>query len=229
MKMIKIISSGVLALFICVGCGDEKIDANRVRERTPGDQKIGSYVSAVEQELESMPQKLEGGGWTTMHWSVGLAKSINALEDCNERNRLTHKLLDAMSQLLACVTKSHDCSMAFCNYESMMEACMIFADDPEISERFLDIMCDCIRIHDKEVKKWADAISNEPNRRARIPMKNIHGCLASYFEYFTNQIERTYFPWMKEHGLPAERHEHWRRKLNAAYEMDAAYEMKETK
>jgi hypothetical protein len=40
--------------------------------------------------------------------------------------------------------------------------------------------------------------------------------MSSYLMVFTNRIERTYFPWMKSHGLPPDRHEIWRQRINDA-------------
>ena len=110
--------------------------------------------------------------------------------------------------------------MAFYSYEFMMDSCTVFGNEPGMVDRFFEIICECVHMHRREIQKWSDAINNEPNRRARVPLKNIHAGYATYFTVFTNRIERDYFPWMKSHGLPAERQEHWRRKLNAAYETE---------
>ena len=139
-----------------------------------------------------------------------------ALEDRSERVRLMNKYLDSMSYLEPSLEIKHDYTLAFRNYEELIGTCTIFEDEPEITERILGAMCDCIRLHKQEVKKWADAIGNEPNNRNRVPLKNIYRGLASDFMMFTNHVERTYFPWMKSHGLPPDRHEIWRQRINDA-------------
>ncbi len=121
-----------------------------------------------------------------------------------------------MSQLEPSLEVKHDYTLAFRNYEELIGTCTIFEGEPEIAERILGIMCDCIRLHRQEVTKWADAIGNEPNRRNRVPLKNIYRGLSSDFMMFTNHVERTYFPWMKSHGLPPDRHEIWRQRINDA-------------
>ena len=178
-------------------------------------------VSAIEQEMSNMPQKLSGAGWKTMFWGNDLAKAIMALDDRGERIRLIDRYLDSMLELEPSLTVKDCYTLAFRNYEELIGTCTIFEGEPEIAERILGIMCDCIRLHRQEVKKWADAIESEPNRRNRVPLKNIYRGLSSDFMMFTNHIERTYFPWMKAHGLSMERHEHWRRKINTAYGLEA--------
>lgn len=212
----------LLALVTCAGCRDETTGTNQVQQDFAPNSKSDERVIAIECEITNMPQKLEGKGWSTMHWGIDLANSIMALDDRDERCRLINKCLDAMSHLVSALNVRQDASHAFRNYELLIDASTILAKEPEITERVLGIICECVHLHRREVKKWSDAIKNEPNRRARTPMKNIHGCLNSYFMVFTNRIERDYFPWMKAHGLPPDRHEHWRRQLDAAYEMKEA-------
>ena len=191
------------------------------RTSTSFNRKSDARVSAIEQEMSNMPQKLSGAGWKTMFWGNDLAKAIMALDDRGERIRLIDRYLDAMSELEPSLTVKNCYTLAFRNYEELIGTCTIFEGEPEIAERILGIMCDCIRLHRREVKKWADAIESEPNRRNRVPLKNVYRGLSSDFMMFTNHIERTYFPWMKAHGLPSDRHEHWRRKINAAYGFEA--------
>ncbi len=183
--------------------------------------KSDERAAAIEREMLGMPQKLYGKGLSTKYWGIDLANSIMALDDPDERRYLMNKYFDAMSQLQSSLNERHDASQAFRNYELLIDASTAFATEPEITERVLGIMCECVRLHRREVKKLVDAILNEPNHRARVPLKNVHGCMSSYLMVFTNRIERTYFPWMKSHGLPADRHEHWRRELNAAYKLEA--------
>ena len=215
----KITTGVLLVILMCAGCRDETASANQARQDSAPNPKRDERVIAIECEMTNMPQKLKGKGWSTVYWGIDLANSIMALDDRNERIRLMNKCLDAMSQLEPALNARPDPSHAFRNYELLVESCTIFKDEPVVAERVMKIICDCVRLHGREVKKWSDAIMNEPNRRARTPLKNIHGCLNSYFMVFTNRIERDYFPWMKSHGLPPDRHEHWRRQLDAAYEM----------
>lgn len=217
-----IIVAVLLILFMCTACREEVTPPIPSQTGPTAPQKRDEHISALEREMSNMPQKLAGKGWDTMFWASDLANSIMALEDANQRICLANRYLDLVSNLLPSPNMPHDLSLAFRNYELLVEACTIFKDDPVIAERVLGIMCECVRLHRREVKKWSDAIMNEPNRRARTPLKNIHGCLNSDFMVFTNRIERDYFPWMKAHGLPPDRHEHWRRQLDAAYEMKEA-------
>lgn len=207
----------LLVLLMCGGCRKETIGENQARQDSSANREANERSFAIECEMTNMPQKLKGNGWDTMYWGVDLVKSIMALDDQNERTRLSNRYLDLMSQLMPSLNMRRDCSLAFYNYESMMESCAILAKEPEIAERVLGIMCECIYMHRWEIEKWADAINREPNYRARVPMKNIHGCLRSDFLMFTNRIERTYFPFIKSHGLHPDREGHWRRQVNAAY------------
>ena len=218
----KMITFFPLVLLMSAGCHDEATGTNQVQQDSTPNPKRDERVIAIECEMTNMLQKLKGKGWSTKHWGIELANSIMALEERDERFRLTNKCLDAMSQLAFALNARPDPSHAFRNYELLIDASTIFAKEPKSMERVLGIMCECVRLHRREVKKWSDAIMNEPNRRARTPLKNIHGCLNSDFMVFTNRIERDYFPWMKAHGLPPDRHEHWRRQLDAAYEMKEA-------
>ena len=220
----KTIATILSVLFICVGCRKETTSTNHAQSDLSTNRDCDVSVSPIEREMANMPQKLAGKGRDTMYWGVDLAKSIMALNDRNERLRLMNKYLDSMLLLESSLNVRQDASKALRNYELLVDASTIFEDDPEVSERILGIMCDCIRLHRQEVKKWADAIDNEPNRRNRVSLKNIYGGLSSDFMMFTNHIERTYFPWMKAHGLPMDRHEHWRRKINAAYGLEATDE-----
>jgi len=213
------ITAVILAVLMCAGCREEKTGVNWAQTDSSPNRKSSECVSVIEQEMSNMPQKLTGAGWKTMLWGNNLARSIMALDDRGKRIRLMNRYLDSMLQLEPFLEVKHDYSLVFRNYEELIGTCTIFEDEPEIAERILKIMCDCIRIHRQEVKKWADAIDNEPNRRNRVPLKNIYRGLDSDYMMFTNHVERTYFPWMKSHGLPADRQEHWRRQLNAAYEM----------
>lgn len=217
MKITTVVLFGIL---MCAGCRDETTSANQARRDSAANPKRDERVIAIEHEMANMQKKLAGKGWDTMFWASDLANSIMTLEDRDQRIRLANRYLDSVSKLVPSSDMQRDLSLVFRNYELLVEACTIFKDDHEIAERVLGIICECARLHRREVKKWSDAIMNEPNLRARVPLKNIHGCLNSYFMVFTNRIERDYFPWMKSHGLPADRHEHWRRKLNAAYETE---------
>ena len=208
-------------MLMCASCRDEKKSSDRAQTGTSFNRKSDERIPAIEQEMSNMPQKLSGAGWKTMLWGNDLARSIMALDDRGERIRLMNRYLDSMSELEPSLTVKNCYTLAFRNYEELIGTCTIFEGEPEIAERILGIMRDCIRLHRQEVKKWADAIENEPNRRNRVPLKNIYRGLSSDFLMFTNHIERTYFPWMKSHGLPMERHEHWRRKINAAYGLEA--------
>lgn len=154
-----------------------------------------------------------------MYWGVDLAKAIMALNDRNERFRLMTKYLDSMSLLETSLNVRQDTSKAFRNYELLIDASTIFEDEPEVAERILGIMCECVCLHAREIKKCSDAITLEPNRRRRVPLKNLYGCLSSDFTAFTNRIEWTYFPRIKSHGLPLARHEYWRHQFNVAYEV----------
>ncbi len=208
-------------LFICAGCRKEEANTDHAQSELSVSRDCDECVSPIEREMTNMPQKLVGDGCETMLWGNNLARSIMALDDRGERIRLMNRYLDSMSQLEPSLTVKNCYSLAFRNYEELIGTCTIFEDDTEVAERILGIMCKCIRLHRQEIKKWADAIMREPNHRTRVDMKNIHGCLSSDFMMFTNRVERTYFPWMKSHGLPADRHEHWRRELNAAYKLEA--------
>lgn len=216
MNDVKTMVVALLVVLMFAGCHDETTCANMVRQEVSANRKRDERVISIASEITNMPQKLDGKGLTTKYWGIDLAKSIMALDDPNERLCLINKYFDAMSQLKSSLNERHDASQVFRNYELLIDACTAFANEPEITERLLEIMCECVRLHRREVKKLADAIQNEPNHRARVPLKNIHGCMSSYFLVFTNRIERTYFPWMKSHGLPPDRHEIWRQRINDA-------------
>ena len=213
---VKTMVIALLAVLMFTGCNDETTCANMVRQGVPANRKRDECVISIECEMTNMPQKLDGKGLTTKYWGIDFAKSIMALDDPDERLCLINKYLDAMSQLKSSLNERRDASQAFRNYELLIDASTAFANEPEITERLLGIMCECVRLHRREVKKLSDAIQNEPNHRARVPLKNIHGCMSSYLMVFTNRIERTYFPWMKSHGLPPDRHEIWRQRINDA-------------
>ena len=222
---VKMTTMVLLAILVCAGCREETTGAGQVSQvpspnqyDSPHDQKRDERIIAIECEMTNMPRKLKGRGWDTMCWGVNLARSIKALDDRDERSRLMNLYFDSMIRLMTSLNSRKGDSLAFYNYEYMMESCLVFSDDPEIAERVMRIICDCVRLHRREVQKWSDAIMNEPNRRARTPLKNIHGVLNSDFMDFTNRIERDYFPWLKSHGLPPDRHEYWRRQINDAYE-----------
>lgn len=212
----KTFATVLLVMLMCVGCREETTCVGRAQTGSSTNQKSNECVSAIEREMSNMPQKLSGAGWKTMLWGNNLARSIMALEGRDERIRLMNKYLDSVLQLESSLAVKDCYSLAFRNYEELIGTCTIFEDEPEIAERILVIMCDCIRLHRQEVKKWADAIDHEPNRRNRVPLKNVHGCLSSDFMMFTNHVERTYFPWMKSHGLPPDRHAIWRQRINDA-------------
>lgn len=212
----KTITAGLLVMFMCVGCREETTRAGRAQTGSLISRKSDERITALEQEMSNMPQKLSGAGWKTMLWGNNLARSIMALEGRDERIRLMNKYLDSVLQLESSLAVKDCYSLAFRNYEELIGTCTIFEDEPEIAERILGIMRDCIRLHRQEVEKWADAINNEPNRRNRVPLKNIYRGLASDFMMFTNHVERTYFPWMKSHGLPPDRHAIWRQRINDA-------------
>ena len=216
MKTITTILFGIL---MCAGCREEAKSVHRAQTDSSSNRKDDTRISAIEREMADMPQKLSGAGWKTMLWGNNLARSIMVLDDRDERMRLMKLYLNSVTKLATSLHVQHDIPLAYWNYEELIGTCTIFEDEPEIAERILDIMCDGIRLHRHEIEKWANAINSEQNHRRRVSMKNVHGCLDSYFMMFTNHVERTYFPWMKEHGLPAERHEHWRRQINVAYEM----------
>ena len=205
---------------MCAGCREETPSVSKAQVDSSSNRKSDVLISAIEQEMLNMPQRLAGDGWETMLWGNNLARSIMALGNRDERVRLMNRYMDSLLQLKPSLEVKHKYSLAFRNYEELIGTCTIFEDESEIAERILGIMCDCIRTHRQEVEKWAYAIDNEPNRRNRVPLKNIYRGLDSDYMMFTNEVERTYFPWMKSHGLPAERQEHWRRKLNAAYETE---------
>lgn len=212
----KTITAVLLVMFMCVGCREETTRAGRAQTGSLISRKSDERITALEQEMSNMPQKLSGAGWKTMLWGNNLARSIMALEGRDERIRLMNKYLDSVLQLESSLAVKDCYSLAFRNYEELIGTCTIFEDEPEIAERILGIMRDCIRLHRQEVEKWADAINNEPNRRNRVPLKNIYRGLASDFMMFTNHVERTYFPWMKSHGLPPDRHAIWRQRINDA-------------
>ena len=203
---------------MCAGCREEATSVPKAQVDSSPNRKSDVRISAIEREMANMPQKLAGDGWETMLWGCDLVKDIMELDDREERIRLMKRYLDSVSKVAKSIWAHRDLSLAFCNYEELIGASTIFKGEPEMAERILGIMCDSIRLHRREVQKWSDAIMNEPNRRARTPLKNIHGVLNSDFMDFTNRIERTYFPWMKSHGLPPDRHEYWRRQINDAYE-----------
>ena len=222
---VKMTTMVLLAILVCAGCREETTGAGQVSQvpspnqyDSPHDQKRDERVIAIECEMTNMPQKLSGAGWKTMLWGNNLARSIMALDERDERMRLMNRYMDSLLQLKPSLEVKQKYSLAFSNYEELIGTCTIFEDESEIAERILRIMCDCIRMHRQEVKKWADAIGNEPNRRNRVPLKNIYRGLDSDYMMFTNEVERTYFPWMKSHGLPPDRHEYWRRQINDAYE-----------
>ena len=212
----KTIAAVLFVMLMCTGCREEATSVRREHTNSSAYRKSDERVLAIEQEISKMPQKLSGAGWKTMLWGNNLARSIMALGDRGERIRLINRYLDSMSQLEPSLEVKHDYTLAFRNYEELIGTCTIFEGEPEIAERILGIMCDCIRLHRQEVTKWADAIGNEPNRRNRVPLKNIYRGLSSDFMMFTNHVERTYFPWMKSHGLPPDRHEIWRQRINDA-------------
>ena len=212
------ITAILFGIFMCVGCRGEATSVPKAQVDSSPNRKSDERISAIEQEMANMPQKLKGKGWSTEYWGIDLANSIMALDDRNERFRLMNKFLDAIVLLKSSLSVRPDPSNAFRNYELLVESCTIFKDDPEIAERVMRIICDCVRLHRREVQKWSDAINNEQNHRKRVSMKNVHGCLDSYFMMFTNEVERTYFPRMKSHGLPPDRHEYWRRQISDAYE-----------
>ncbi len=212
----KTIAAVLFVMLMCTGCREEATSVRREHTNSSAYRKSDERVLAIEQEISKMPQKLSGAGWKTMLWGNNLARSIMALGDRGERIRLINRYLDSMSQLEPSLEVKHDYTLAFRNYEELIGTCTIFEGETEIAERILGIMCDCIRLHRQEVTKWADAIGNEPNRRNRVPLKNIYRGLSSDFMMFTNHVERTYFPWMKSHGLPPDRHEIWRQRINDA-------------
>ena len=222
---VKMTTMVLLAILVCAGCREETTGAGQVSQvpspnqyDSPHDQKRDERVIAIECEMTNMPQKLAGDGWETMLWGCDLVKDIMELDDREERIRLMKRYLDSVSKVAKSIWAHRDLSLAFCNYEELIGASTIFKGEPEMAERILGIMCDSIRLHRREVQKWSDAINNEQNHRKRVSMKNVHGCLDSYFMMFTNEVERTYFPRMKSHGLPPDRHEYWRRQINDAYE-----------
>ena len=214
----KTISVALLVMFLCAGCREETTNVCRAQVTSSTNRKSDERVSAIEQEMSKMSQKLAGDGWETMLWGCDLIKAIMALDERDERIRLMNRYMDSLLQLKPYLEVKHKYSLALRNYEELIGTCTIFKNEPEIAERILGIMCDCIRMHRKEVKKWADAIDNEPNRRNRVPLKNIYRGLDSDYMMFTNHVERTYFPRMKSHGLPPDRHEYWRRQISDAYE-----------
>ena len=213
---VKTIIAFLFVIFMFAGCREEATSVSKAQVNSSPNRKIDERVSAIKKEMSNMPQKLTGAGWKTMLWGNNLARSIMALDDRGERIHLMNRYLDSMLQLESSLKVKHDYSLAFRNYEELIGTCTIFEDEPEIAERILKIMCDCIRMHRQEVKKWADAIVNAPNRRNRVPLKNIYRGLDSDYMMFTNEVERTYFPWMKSHGLPPDRHEIWRQRINDA-------------
>ena len=228
----------LLVLFMCAGCREEvataghvQTDSARNREsdvrnpatirendvRNPATiRESDERISAIEREMSNMPQKLSGTTWKTMFWGCDLIKSIMALDERDERTRLMNQYLDSVSKLAQSLHVQRDLPLAFWNYDELIGASTIFKAEPEMAERILGIMCDCVRLHRQEVEKWADAINNEPNHRKRVSMKNVHGCLNSYFMMLTNHVERTYFPRMKTHGIPPDRHETWRTRIDDA-------------
>ena len=212
------ITAILFGIFMCVGCREEATSVPKAQEDSSPNRKSGERISAIEQEMANMQQKLTGPGWETMFWGCDLVKAIMALDERDERIRLMNRYMDSLLQLESTLKVKHDYSLAFRNYEELIGSCTIFKNEPEITERILRIMCGCIRLHRQEVKKWADAIDNEPNRRNRVPLKNIYRGLDSDYLMFTNNVERDYFPRMKLHGLPPDRHEYWRRQINDAYE-----------
>ncbi len=212
----KTITAFLLVMFMCAGCREEAKNSDLPQPDPPFNRKGDERVAAIEQEMLNMPQKLTSAGWKTMFWGSDLVKAIMALDERGERIRLMNLYIDSLVRLKPSLRVKHDYSLAFRNYEELIGTCTIFKGEPEIAERVLGIMHDCIRLHRQEVEKWADAINNEPNRRNRVPLKNIYRGLASDFMIFTNHVERTYFPRMKSHALPTDRHEIWRQRLNDA-------------
>ena len=212
----KTIAAVLLAMLMCAGCREETTSVRREQTDSSVNQKSDEHVSAIEREMLDMPQKLSGAEWKTMFWGCDLIKTIMALDERGERIRLMNLYIDSLLRLEPSLKVKHAYTLSFRNYEELIGTCTIFKDEPEIAERILGIMCDCIRLHRQEVKKWADAIDNEPNRRNRVPLKNIYRGLASDFMVFTNHVERTYFPRMKSHALPPDRHEIWRQRINDA-------------
>ena len=212
----KTIAAVLFVMLMCTGCREEATSVRREHTNSSAYRKSDERVLAIEQEISKMPQKLSGAGWKTMFWGCDLIKTIMALDERGERIRLMNLYIDSLLRLEPSLKVKHAYTLSFRNYEELIGTCTIFKDEPEIAERILGIMCDCIRLHRQEVKKWADAINNEPNRRNRVPLKNIYRGLSSDFMMFTNHVERTYFPWMKSHGLPPDRHEIWRQRINDA-------------
>ena len=92
----------LLALVTCAGCRDETTGTNQVQQDFAPNSKSDERVIAIECEITNMPQKLEGKGWSTMHWGIDLANSIMALDDRDERFRLINKCLDAMCIFIFC-------------------------------------------------------------------------------------------------------------------------------
>ena len=216
MYCVKTITTVLLVMLMGAGCREETTSVCRAQVDSSARRKSDGRVSAIEQEMAKMPQKLAGDGWETMFWGSDLIKGIMELDDRDERIRLTKRYLNSVTKLAPYLNLQHNVPLAFCNYEELIGASTIFKDEPEVAERILVIMCDCIRLHRHEVEKWAEAINNEPDHRKRVQKKNVHGCLSSYFMVFTNRIERTYFPRMKSYGLSAGRHEIWRQRINDA-------------
>lgn len=212
----KTIIAAFFAVLMCAGCREETTSVRREQTESSASRKRDERVSAIEKEMSNMPQKLAGNGPETLFWGSDLVKDIMELDDRDERIRLMKRYLDSVSKVAKSIGAHHNLSLAFWNYEELIGASTIFKGEPEIQERILGMMCDCLRLHRHEIEKWADAINSEPNHRRRVSMKNVHGCLDSYFMMFTNHIERTYFPRMKSHGLPPDRHEIWRQRINDA-------------
>ena len=212
----KTIATVLLVMFMCAGCREETTSVQQAQAEPSLNRKSDERIVAIEQEMTNMPHKLTGEPCETMFWGCDLIKSIMALDERDERTRLMKQYLDSVSKLAQSLHVQRNLSLAFWNYDELIGASTIFKAEPEMAERILGIMCDSIRLHRQEVEKWADAINNEPNHRIRRSMKNVHGCLNSYFMVFTNNVERTYFPRMKSHGLPPDRHEVWRQRINDA-------------
>ena len=215
-REVKKIAAVMLAVLMCAGCRDEATSVRREQTEPSAKRESDERVIAIECEMTNMPQKLAGDGWETMLWGNNLARSIMALDDRGVKIRLMKLYLNSVTKLAMSLNVQHNIPLAYWNYEELIGTCTIFEDEPEIAEQILEIMCDNIRLHRHEIEKWADAINNEQNHRKRVSMKNVHGCLDSYFMMFTNEVERTYFPWMKSHGLPPDRHEIWRKRINDA-------------
>ena len=215
-REVKKIAAVMLVVLMCAGCREETTSVRREQTEPSAKRESDERVIAIECEMTNMLQKLAGDGPETLFWGSDLVKDIMKLDDRDERILLMNRYLNSVTRLATSLNVQHNIPLAFWNYEELIGASTIFKGEPEVAERILVIMCDCIRLHRHEVEKWAEAINNEPDHRKRVQMKNVHGCLSSYFMVFTNRIERTYFPRMKSYGLSAGRHEIWRQRINDA-------------